>query len=93
MFDVVEFDGPGVGACATTTARHNSTAISILWGGDVVRVPKAHTCMYTYTYTCFARKSRMVDRLKEERRKKKEKRKRLTIDSYFIITQYFTYYY
>lgn len=45
MFDVVEFDGPGVGACATTSAttRHNSTAISV--GGDVFVPAHVHTCI------------------------------------------------
>ena len=50
MFDVVEFDGPGVGACATTSAttRHNSTAISV--GGDVFVPAHVHTCICTYVH-------------------------------------------
>lgn len=87
MFDVVEFDGPGVGACATTSAttRHNSTAISV--GGDVFVPAHVHTCICICIRVPRGRANgRPVERRKRRGGEEgKEERGRLAIDSYFII--------
>lgn len=87
MFDVVEFDGPGVGACATTSAttRHNSTAISV--GGDVFVPAHVHTCICICIRVPRGRANgRPVERrMRRGGEKGKEERGRLAIDSYFTI--------